>query len=108
VSFQYNKFFLQPNLGIRASEDFDLIFTPRVAYIGGNYEFSDLTPPVNINKSKENFFSLEPTVTLAYGSKQWKGFVQGGVNWNKKFISETSLYNIGAGVKYTFLAKARK
>jgi hypothetical protein len=108
VSFQYNKFFLQPNLGIRANEDFDLIFTPRVAYVSGEYEFSDPQFPTDADKSKQNFFSLEPTLTMAYGAKQWKGYVQAGLNWNENFIAQTSLFNIGAGLKYTFLAKAKK
>jgi hypothetical protein len=107
-SFQYNKFFLQPNLGLRMSEDFDLIFTPRIAYVTGTYANYDTQLPTDADKSKQNFFSLEPTLTMAYGTKQWKGYFQGGLNWNKDFIAQTSLFNIGAGLKYTFLAKAKK
>jgi hypothetical protein len=103
----FSKIFVQPNIAYRV-DDFDFIFTPRVAYVIGTYKGrdSDIVGTALDATKKVQFFSAEPTLTLAYGSSKFKGYFQGGININKYgFI--TSLYNIGVGIKYNFQLKSK-
>ena len=102
-SFKYNKVFLQPNLDLKTGP-VDFIFTPRFAYVFGNYTGDLIAVNGVFNpdlSQKINFFSAEPTLTIAMGNEKLKGFMQGGMTFNKYSII-TSSYNIGGGIKYKF------
>ena len=110
-SLKYNKFFVQPNLGWRPSPSFDLIFAPRLGYVKGDYQGSSIIVNGINEKAKVDFLTLEPTLTLAFGNKQFKFYMQGGVNYTYnthdandrlKYSTISSLYNLGVGLKYNF------
>ena len=108
-SFKYNKVFLQPNFDLRTGM-VDFIFTPRFAYVFGNYT-GDLIPineVVNPDVAQKiTFFSAEPTLTIAAGNEKVKVFTQVGVNFNKYSVI-SSLYNVGIGAKFKFSTKRDK
>lgn len=101
----YNKLFLQPNIGYR-KEYSAVIFTPRVGYVFGKYrgiDYSIVGEDRDIPKNI-SFLSVEPTVTFEFGNKRLWGYTQFGMNFNK-YTTISSLYNIGVGVKYRFSFK---
>ncbi len=113
--FKYNRFFLQPNIGFRINKNFDLAFTPRLAYVSGDYFGSNLFDLFEDGKKAAiKFISFEPTFSLAFGGQNLKGYLQAGINTplsqskTYNYTAIYSIYNMGIGVKYNFSFRTKK